>query len=273
MPAIPSASSAALFASRSLTLPPITPPIRSALRPDAVAAQRIADQINTPPSMSSQDNGLSADDALVATAQGALGHLRDTLGRMHELASAAANGSNNTAEDRAQMEKDWASAKDDLQKVMTVHYKENSLFDSSANTGPQTTFGSTVLSSTASAAEKIKGLAGLSLTSASSDNTNDTIVRLNDALSTIDQSRSNIAALSEQNRPSSAPTPLSPSAPSVVDQSSEQDSDLQARLADLNARAKEMQERMESANTGMRARMQDSPLAALRAGYFVNTQA
>lgn len=269
MPAISSTSSAALFASRSLTLPSITPPIRS-----AVAAQRISDQINTRPSMSSQDNGLSADDALVATAQGALGELSTSLSRMRELASAAANGSNNTAEDRAQMEKDWASAKDDLQKVMTTTtYNGINLFDGSSNAGTQNAFGSAVLSSTASAAENIKGLAGLSLTSASSDNTNGTIERLKDALSTIDQSRSNISALSGQNRPSSAPTPLSPSAPSVVDQSSAQDSDLQARLADLNARAKEMQERMESANTGMRARMQDSPLAALRAGSFVNTQA
>lgn len=272
MPAISNTNNAALFASRSLTLPPITPPIRSALRPDAVAAQRIADQMNSRPVMSSQENGLSADQALAGTAQGALGQLGDTLTQMRKLAIEAANGSG-TAEDRANREKDWASAKDDLQKVMTTTaYNGTKLFDGSSNAGTQNAFGSVVLSSTASAAENIKGLAGLSLTSASSGNGNDTIARLNDALSTINQSSSNISALSEQNRPSSTPTQLSPNAPSVVDQGSTQGFDLQARIAEADARTKEMKERMERADADIRARMQDSPLAALRAGSFVNTQ-
>lgn len=209
---------------------------------------------------------LKSDINLEKDATNALGKINSTLGRMRELATEFGNDANDS-KSRESLDAEFGSLKEEIQTVLNRSSGETKLFDRSSNAGAQSAFGSAVLSSTALAAESLKGISDLSLTGVSGNNATDALDRLKDVIEKVGQSGTDISKLSL----SLSVSPSIPG-PSVVDQKTLDSED--SSFAEMIARSKEAHAsigREVESSRAVAARMGAS-LFDLKPGLLINTQ-
>lgn len=211
---------------------------------------------------------LKSDIQLGNDATNALNEISTVLGRMRELATAVGNDS--TANDptlRNSLDEEFGSLKGEIKTVLDRSSGETKLFDHSSSAGTQSAFGSKVLSSTALAAESLKGVSDLSLTGVSSSDAANVLDRLKDVIKKVNHSSTDISQLS----PISLARPSIPE-PSVVDQKALDSED--SSFAEMIARSKEARASLDreiESSRAVGARMGAS-LFDLKPGLLINTQ-